>query len=548
MPDHRQGQDRSPIAALAVTALIISACGSSTATASEAASAAPSPSPSPVASVSPSPGDTTPRGGTVTLPISADVGNWDPGNVSASIPGSQADLLSAVYGSLVWTDTRGVVQPGIAQALTTTDAVNWTLRLRDGVKFIDGHAFDAEAVKYNWDRLADPANGEPAQKYLAKVVTAAVDGATLSIRLPQADADFALRCAEQFPYIASPAALAAAAKKTDIKPIGAGPFELQSWTPGVGAVLTRNTVYWDAPRPYLDGLRFNVVPDALAQMGAVAQGSAQFTPGFPYQFGANATATHVTTLKIDIAGYNVMYFNTRSGLFSDVRARQAVWSGVDLGKLVGAQTTDSTLTAPSTWYPSTSPYYDATLAFPTFDPARAQALFDALTAAGRSLSIHLVAANSADASRATLYLQHALEGYKGVSVAISLVPLVSWSDTCLGQHAFDICLQPGILTLNGPEPSALSLLASTGSQNVSAYSSPAMDADLAATLSAVTDADRKAAHARVQGQFLQDLPLALYGLQNRYLLMRDNTCGVVPGGQGQVQAQFLYIAWFPGEC
>ena len=547
MPDHRQGRGRGPIAGLAVAALIISACGSSTATPSGSPSVAPSPSPSPVASVSPSPGDTTPRGGTMTLPISADVGNWDPGNVSASSPGSQADLLSAVYGSLVWTDARGVVQPGIARALTTTDAVNWTLKLREGVKFIDGHLLDAEAVKYNWDRLADPANGEPAQKYMAAVVTSVVDPATLSIRLPQADADFALRCAEQFPYVASPAALAAAAKKTDIRPIGAGPFELQTWTPGVGAVLARNTVYWDAPRPYLDGLRFNVVPDALARMGAVAQGSAQFTPGFPYQFGTNATATHVTTLKIDIPGYNVMYFNTRSGLFSDVRARQAVWSGVDLGKLVGAQTTDSTLAAPSSWYPSTSPYYDATLAFPTFDPAKAQGLFDAL-AAGRSLPIHLVAANSADASRAALYLQHALEGYKGVSVAISLIPLVSWSDTCLGQHAFDICLQPGILTLNGPEPSASSLLSSTGSQNVSGYSSPAMDADLAASLSAVTDADRKAAYVKVQQQFLQDLPLALYGLQDRYLLMRDNTCGVVPGGQGQVQAQFLYIAWFPGEC
>ncbi len=67
------------------------------------------------------------------------------------------DVLDAVYGFIVYVNDKGVVTGGMAESLTSTDAVTWTLKLRKDMKFTDGAPYDAEAVKYNWDRAADPA-------------------------------------------------------------------------------------------------------------------------------------------------------------------------------------------------------------------------------------------------------------------------------------------------------------------------------------------------------------------------------------------------------
>ena len=51
--------------------------------------------------------------------------------------------------------------PEIAQTMTSADAKVWTMKLRPNVKFTDGTPYDASAVKFNWDRQADPANASP---------------------------------------------------------------------------------------------------------------------------------------------------------------------------------------------------------------------------------------------------------------------------------------------------------------------------------------------------------------------------------------------------
>ena len=94
---------------------------------------------------------------------------------------------------------------------------------------------------------------------------------------------------------------------------------------------------------------------------------------------------------------------------------------------------------------------------------------------------------------------------------------------------------------NGPEPNTYNLLSSNGSQPFSAYSSADMDAALAKTLTAVSDADKVTAYKAVEKTFFQDLPFIQYGVQTRTMLIRDNIGGFVWGGQGQLQAQYLYV-------
>ena len=174
-------------------------------------------------------------GGEITIVNGSDIKSWDPAITSSTFPGGPMDMLDAVYGFIVYVDVEGKVQGGMAESLTSQDAKVWTLKLRPGIKFTDGEAYDAEAVKFNWDRAADPATLAPAQTFVASWNKGVkiVDPLTIEITLPSPDRNFGSSLAQLAPFIGSPAALKAAEKKTDIKPVGAGAFLLESWNQGV---------------------------------------------------------------------------------------------------------------------------------------------------------------------------------------------------------------------------------------------------------------------------------------------------------------------------
>jgi peptide/nickel transport system substrate-binding protein len=540
-------------ACLAIFALVAAACGSSTATPTTApGTAAPTGAAIATGTVGASPAgtpDNTPRGGTINIINGSDGVSWDPTTTQGTYPGSPMDPLAAAYGFLVYTDINGQVVGSMAKSLTTTDGITWTLKLRgDAVKFTDGTPYDAEAVKYNWDRAADPATAAPTQKWVATWNTGmtVVDSTTLTIKLPQADSVFAYEVAALCPFIASPTALRAAAKKTDIKPVGAGAFTLVSWDQGVKTVMKRNPNYWDQPRPYLDELDFTIIAQTNSRIATVVQGGATMMAGYPYQFGTNNKADGVTMAKVAIRGINFAYFNATKGIFADLRARQAFYAAIDPVQLLAAYT-QSDLPQPATsYFGAASPLTDPSLKLPKYDPAKAQSLIDALAADGKAFKVDIVSDNNSDNKRFGDYLAQALNAYKGVTATVTQMDQSLTPARCKTQLDFDICYMGGVSVFNGPEPLTTNLFGPGGTQNFGQYSSPTMDAALAAAKAAGTAATQKAAYVTVQQTLYQDLPIYLFGEQFRYLLLRNNTGGLVPSNQGILQSQYLYVC--PSQC
>ena len=66
-------------------------------------------------------------------------------------------ILMNVYDGLVrYKDATLEVEPALAESWTISDdGTTYTFKLRDGVTFHDGSAFNAEAVKFNFDRTLD---------------------------------------------------------------------------------------------------------------------------------------------------------------------------------------------------------------------------------------------------------------------------------------------------------------------------------------------------------------------------------------------------------
>ena len=148
--------------------------------------------------------------------------------------------------------------------MTTTDGKVWTLKLRAGVKFSDGTSYDAAAVKFNWERHADPANASMYASTAQALTSEVVDPLTLKVTLSAVNGQFPRILSIQLNYIGSPTAIRAAGSQAayNTKPVGAGPFMLKEWVRDSQMTFVRNPSYWNAPRPYVDTLVLkSVIPE-----------------------------------------------------------------------------------------------------------------------------------------------------------------------------------------------------------------------------------------------------------------------------------------------
>src|SRR4029079_11602801 len=128
------------------------------------------------------------------------------------------------------------------------------LTLRDGVKFSDGSPFTAAAVKAAWDRSINSARPNKTDEIQAITSIEAVGDNTVRIKLSKPIAkqfiDSELKNAN-FLAVPSPANIAAGTVNT--KPVGAGPYMLDSYTTGK-LVLKKNPSFYDPKAQKLAGI------------------------------------------------------------------------------------------------------------------------------------------------------------------------------------------------------------------------------------------------------------------------------------------------------
>ena len=205
-------------------------------------------------------------------------------------------VMNNFYETLINPTRDGLgLQPGLATEWSVNAAGDMvTLTLREGVKFSDGTPMTAEDVVWSLDRARNPDNGIW-NFLLASVDTvAATDPQTIELKLKHPDPTILSALSVFNSAIMPKAAFEAMPGDTDKakaeefakKPIGTGPFVLESWDRGSTMKLVKNPNYWDngedgQPLPYLDGLTFEIIPDDATRILKLQSGDidgAEFIP------------------------------------------------------------------------------------------------------------------------------------------------------------------------------------------------------------------------------------------------------------------------------
>jgi peptide/nickel transport system substrate-binding protein len=446
-------------------------------------------------------------GGVLTAMVGFEGSGYDPARFSNASVSGDMHRLFAVYDALVFADpTTGAVLPELATTVTTNDAIVWTMKIRPNVKFTDGTTFDAQAVKFNWDRHADPANASSAVSLVKTLKYDVVDPLTLKITLPAANGQFPRVIAEFLPYIGSPAAIAAAGSQANYidKPVGAGPFILKQWVRDSQATFVRNPGYWNAPRPYLDQLIIRTVTDETQRTNTMKAGEAdvEYTnfPGSIQQLQAAGITVRVSPSL----NTNVFYMNESIPALADVRVRRALQLAVDidqLNKLVDSGVGE----VPRTYFPANYPYTDPNIKFPPPDLTEAQKLIDAYVNENGGKDLQFEFTTSAAVRNQAYYqaMQNMIQKLNHVKMTLRTLDAARQL-TAVNQRDFQLYMYSFQGT--DPEPQFMEQALSTGSRQFAGYKNSDVDKNIA-TARSTTDANVRAeALKNVQKQMIADVP------------------------------------------
>ena len=247
------------------------------------------------------------KGGVITVAIDGGVGGHCFQNALA---GGALGSSRSIFEQLFERTNKGKFVGYLAESATTTDNKVWNIKLRAGIKYSNGEAFNAANVKQN----IDIGRGEvdPTFGYLGTGVAVnaniysveVVDDLNLKVTLDRPDSALPALIYRAGRYVMRAPAQIANPKTCVTNPIGTGPFMLKSFTTDLTEVV-RNPNYWrkDAngvQLPYLDGITFVNVKEASQRAAAVRKGTVD--AGFFTQGDATFTQDLLKRKK-DVTGY-----------------------------------------------------------------------------------------------------------------------------------------------------------------------------------------------------------------------------------------------------
>ncbi|MEZ0075977.1 ABC transporter substrate-binding protein [Planotetraspora sp. GP83] len=331
------------------------------------------------------PGGAPTRGGKLTFAVNAEPTCLDPHQSPQDVTGL---FTRPALDSLVSLDTEGNIHPWLATSWKVSpDQKSYTFTLRKGVKFSDGTAFDAAAVKANLDHIVSPATkSQLAAGFITPYTgTDVVDQYTAKVNFSKPHSPFLAALATAYFGIESPQSLKQPQDTLCGKVVGSGPFVIDAWTPKQGITYHRNPGYNWAPEnakhqgeAYLDNLEMKVITENAVRLGALTSGQVDAIASVPPISVKQVKASPALTVETRQApGGNYNYYpNTASGVFTDKRVRQAFRDGIDFATIVNKLYFGTYQPASSPVSPSTAGYDKGTETQWKYDPAEAARLLD----------------------------------------------------------------------------------------------------------------------------------------------------------------------------
>jgi len=212
------------------------------------------------------------------------------------------------------------------------DRKHYTFHLRKGVKFHDGTDFNAQAVKWNLDKV--PPDPRPVLDNVSSIDV--IDDYTIRFNLTSWDSLFLNTLLWDACIIISPTSYEKNGEKwANTHPIGTGPWKLKSHKRNIIMKVEKFQDYWEKGIPYFDGMEITMIPDAMTAMAAFKRRDIDCL----YQIDVISASELKASGKYDIGfvpwgrGMIVLNSTDPKSVWSNKKMRQALEYAIDKEKL-----------------------------------------------------------------------------------------------------------------------------------------------------------------------------------------------------------------------
>ncbi len=383
-----------------------------------------------------------------------------------------------VFEGLTRIDQTGAVQPGLAESWTISeDGLTYTFKLREGVTFHDGTSFDAEDVKFSFDRILaeDSVNAQKALYTSIEAVTV-VDPLTIEVALARPDGMFLFNLGRGDAVIVAPES----ADDNANEPIGTGPFAFVQWDRGSRVILEQYGPYW-GDKPALTKATYLFISDTATLTNALLAGDVDGTNNFaPEALAVFEGNPQFKVLVGSTEGETILATNNAKAPFDDLRVRQALAHAINRQDVIDGATYGYGVPIGTHFAPHHPYYLDLTETYP-YDPEAAKALLaEAGLPDGFSATLKLPPVAYARLSGQIIASQFAQVGIK---VELVNMEWAQWLEDVLTNKDFDLSI------ISHVEPFDIGIYANP--DYYFGYDNPEVQA-LNETLNATTDeAERK---------------------------------------------------------
>ncbi|HXJ06240.1 MAG TPA: ABC transporter substrate-binding protein [Candidatus Acidoferrum sp.] len=422
------------------------------------------------------------------------------------------EVIAAMQSDLIHINrATQLTEPGLAKSWKISpDGLRYTLTLRKGLRFSDGHPLDADDVLFtfrvNLDEKLHAAQRDLLTVGGKPITVRKIDAQTLVFQLAKPDGveerlfdGIAIlpRHLLEKPYEEGKLGQLWAPSTPPKEWAGLGPFRLKGYVPGQKLVLERNPYYWKTDArgnrlPYLNELDFLFVPSADAQVLRFQSGETDLITRLSAENFSVLLRQQRGSTMVDAGPgleFNFLFFNLndlgdksspemarKQKWFRDVKFRQAVSAAIDRQAIVRLvyQGRGTALWAPVT--PGDRRWVDASIPHPPRSLERARALLKEanfswssssngdptlLDSDGKPVEFSVLSSSSnADRTKMATLIQDDLKQL-GMHVQIVPIEFRSLVDRLTQTMQYDACVQ-GLASFDTDPNSDLNVWLSSG--------------------------------------------------------------------------------------
>ena len=463
-------------------------------------------------------------GGTLGVGITGGWATLDPPRYTNV---SERQIFYSIYSPLFSLNPDFSIGPGLVRSWTVApDGLRVTFQLQPSVQFHDGTPCDGAAVKFNIDRILDPATASAFRTILAPIKEVrVVSPATIELALTQPFTPLLSWFTEGPGFISSPAAVRKWGAEYGQHPVGSGPFSFAEWVKDDHITLKRFSGFWQRGLPYLDELVYRPLNDETVKVANLQAGSLDIVDTIPAQKQrAIRSDAQFNTIILPGTRWPMIRLNNARPPFSNKALRQAVSYAVDRVQIVTAIYFDQARPAYGPISPVYRAYYDPAVAQYGYDhnPQKAKAkLAEGGQPNGFSFTLEIF--TSPEQTRLAELIKAQLADV-GITANIQAYELTTLQSRITGRR------YEAVVGSWTPRPdidgTMYNHFSSRGNVNSMSYRNATVDDLLEKTRTVPNGPERVRLYREIQRLVVEDAPWVFLVFENLMIGMRKNTQGL----------------------